>query len=148
MKLTKKQEKDILKIYDTWMHSYLNGDVNTYNYYLDKDYHFIGSTNNEEFLNRRSTTGFFKKTADQLSGKTEIRNDKMIMETFGDLVFITHLLDAWFKAGSKWSFYGRFRFTNILHETPKGWRFIYQHYSTPDNKAQEGETIGYDQISA
>jgi hypothetical protein len=148
MKLTKKQEKDILKIYDTWMHSYLNGDVDTYNYYLDKDYHFIGSTNNEEFLNRRSTTGFFKKTADQLSGKTEIRNDKKIMETFGNLVFITHLLDAWFKAGSKWSFYGRFRFTNILHETPKGWRFIYQHYSTPDNKAQEGETIGYDQISA
>tara|TARA_R110002074_G_scaffold257269_5_gene429745 strand:- start:271 stop:7509 length:7239 start_codon:yes stop_codon:yes gene_type:complete len=29
----------------------------------------------------------------------------------------------------------------------EGWRFIYQHYSTPDSKAQEGETIGYDQIS-
>ncbi|HRX92605.1 MAG TPA: nuclear transport factor 2 family protein, partial [Chitinophagaceae bacterium] len=148
MKLTKKQEQEIWKIYNTWMHSYLNGDVDTYNYYLDKDYHFIGSTSNEEFLNRRATTGFFKKTADQFSGITEIRNDKKIIEVFGELVFITHLLDAWFKIGSKWNFYGRFRFTNVLHKTPQGWRFIYQHYSTPDSKAQEGETIGYDQISA
>jgi len=148
MKLTKKLEKEIWKVYETWLHSYINGDVKTYNYYLDKDYHFIGSTNNEEFLNRKDTTEFFKKTADQLAGKTELKNNIKIIETYGELVFITHFFDAWFLAGSDWNFYGRFRFTNVLHETKDGWRFIYQHYSTPDIKAQEGETIGYDQISA
>ena len=46
MKLTKKIETEIWKIYDTWMQGYLNADVETYNYYFDEDYHFIGSTNN------------------------------------------------------------------------------------------------------
>ena len=73
MKLTKTLEKAILKIYDEWMHSYLNGDVTTYDGYFADDYHFIGSTNNEEFLNRKDTTQFFKDTAEQFSGKKNLR---------------------------------------------------------------------------
>jgi signal transduction histidine kinase/ketosteroid isomerase-like protein len=148
MSLTVKTEKEVLKVYDTWLHSYLNGDVPTYNSFLDDAFHFIGSTSSEEFLNRKDTTNFFDATAEQLSGKTDLRNETKIVEQFGEVVFITHLFDAWFLAGADWSFYGRFRCTNALQKNQDGWRFIYQHYSTPDSKAQEGQTIGFDQVTA
>ena len=60
MQLTKTKEKEILKVYDTWMSAYLNADVATYDSFFDDSYHFIGSTNNEEFLNRKETTRFFE----------------------------------------------------------------------------------------
>ncbi|WP_432410504.1 ATP-binding protein [Rasiella sp. SM2506] len=148
MSIDKKTKAEVLKVYDTWLYSYLNGDVATYNSYLDDAFHFIGSTVFEEFLNRKDTTRFFEATAEQLSGKSQVRNETKVVEQFDDLIFITHLFDAWFLAGDDWTFYSRFRFTNALQKKKEGWKFIYQHYSTPDTKAQEGETIGYDQVSA
>ena len=44
MKLGPNPGKEIFKIYDTWLYSYLNGDVATYDSFLDDNYHFIGST--------------------------------------------------------------------------------------------------------
>ena len=148
MKLTKKLEEEVTQVYDTWLNSYLTGDVKTYDYYFDDEYRFIGSTGNEEFLNRKDTTNFFEVTAGQLAGKTDIRNSNKTIELFGELIFITQLLDAWFLNGNEWAYYGRFRFTSVLRKNDDGWRFIYQHFSTPDLKAVEGETIGYEKISA
>ncbi|MCG2459244.1 nuclear transport factor 2 family protein [Flavobacteriaceae bacterium F89] len=147
MKLTKNIESKIWKVYYTWLDAYLNGDVKTYDKYLNKDYHFIGSTNNEEFLSKEDTTNFFQETADQLAGKCDLRNENKIIEKYGKLVFITHLFDAWFKNGDDYTFYGRFRFTNALIKNKEGWRFIYQHFSTTDSKTDEGETIGFDKVS-
>ncbi|WP_296385335.1 ATP-binding protein [Winogradskyella sp.] len=147
MQLTKTKEKQILKIYDKWMHSYLNGDIETYDSYLDDDYHFIGSTDNEEFLNRKATTNFFKDTAEQFSGKTNLRNETTTLELFRELVFITHVFDAWFLNGNDWTYYARFRFSSVLNEKEEGWRFIYQHFSIADSKADEGETIGFDKVN-
>ncbi len=147
MKLSKKQEIEVWQVYNKWLDAYLNGDTKTYNKYLDKDYHFIGSTNNEEFLNKRDTTNFFKDTADQLAGKCDLRNERKIIEKFEGLVFVTHLFDAWFKNGDDYAYYGRFRFTNTLKENKQGWRFIYQHFSTTDSKTDEGETIGFDKVN-
>ena len=147
MKVAKKIEKEVLKVYDTWLHSYLNGDVKTYDSYLDDNFHFIGSTNNEEFLNRKDTTKFFEATVDQFSGKTELRNETKTIEQFGELIFITHVFDAWFLSDKDRTYYNRFRFTNALKINEEGWRFVYQHYSVPDGKALDGETIGYDKIN-
>ena len=147
MKLTKKKKQEILKIYDTWMHSYLNGDVLTYDSYFADDYHFIGSTDNEEFLNRKDTTQFFKDTADQFSGKTELRKEITTVEAFDNLLFITHIFDAWFLNGTEWTYYNRFRFSSVLQEKKEGWKFIYQHFSIADGKADEGETIGFDKVN-
>ena len=146
--MTKKTEAEVLKVYTIWLHAYLNGDIATYNAYLDKDYHFIGSTDNEEFLNKNDTTRFFEATADQLAGKCDLRNETKIIEEFEGLVFITHLFDAWFLTDSDWAYYGRFRFTNALRKNKNGWRFIYQHFSTTDSKTDEGETIGFDKVNA
>ncbi|PTX44368.1 phospho-acceptor domain-containing protein [Christiangramia gaetbulicola] len=148
MSITQKQKNEILNIYQKWLDSYLNGDIDTYDSYFDDNYHFIGSTNNEEFLNRKDTTEFFRKTTDQFAGKTDLRNNITTIEKFGDVIFLTHLFDAWFMDEGDWTYYGRFRFSNALHETKDGWKFIYQHFSIPDAKAEEGETIGFDQISA
>ncbi len=146
MKLTKKLQTEIWKIYDTWMQGYLNADVETYNSYFDEDYHFIGSTNNEEFLNRKDTTEFFRATGDQFAGMTDLRKETKTLEVFGEHVFLTHFFDAWFKNDEDWSYYGRFRFSSVMHQTKEGWRFIYQHFSMPDSKSEEGQTIGFDKV--
>ncbi len=148
MKPTPKLENEIHQIYDIWLHSYLNGDVDTYAEYFDTNYRFIGSTGNEEFLDKKETKTFFENTADQLAGKCDLRNETRIIEKFEALVFITHLFDAWFKNGDDWTYYGRFRFTNALKKNNEGWRFIYQHFSTTDSKTDEGETIGFDKVRA
>ena len=148
MKLHKKLEEEVLKVYDIWLYSYLNGDVETYNLYLHDDYRFIGSTVNEDFLDKNETTKFFAETADQLAGKSDIRNSIRTIESFDELVFITDLFDAYFLNENDWAYYGKFRFTSALKKNKEGWRFIYQHFSTPDTKAQEGETWGTEQIAA
>ena len=147
MKPAKKIELEVLEVYDSWLHSYVNGDVPTYNKHLDDDYHFIGSTNNEEFLSRKDTTQFFLETADQFAGKTELRNETKTIEQFGELVFITHVFDAWFLNGKEWVYYSRFRFSSALRKNKDSWRFIYQHFSVPDSKTGDGETIGYEKIN-
>ena len=148
MKLTKQQETEIMPVYRTWWDSYLNGDVKTYDHYLDDDYRFVGSTEAEAFLNRKDTTGFFEATADQLAGKSALRNSVLAAEYYGGIVFITELADAYLLHDGEWTFYGRFRFSSMLRKKENGWRFIYQHFSTPDSKAQEGETIGLEKITA
>lgn len=147
MQLTKILKKEILNNYDTWLTSYLNGDVATYDSYFDDTYHFIGSTNNEEFLTRKDTTKFFKKTAEQLAGKTDLRNETKTIEHFDNLIIITHVFDAWFLNGKDWSYYGRFRFSSIMKKKQNNWKFIYQHFSTTDSKTDAGETIGFDKVN-
>ena len=148
MNLSKKEEAEVMQVYDTWLNSYLNGDIKTYDSFLDDDYRFIGSTNNEEFLNRKDTTNFFKATAGQFAGKTELRNTVRTIKHIDGLILITHLFDTYFLSGNEWAYYGRFRFTSALRKKENEWKFIYQHFSMPDSKAQEGETIGYEKVAA
>ena len=147
MKLQKKQETEVLKVYDSWLHSYLNGDIKTYDSFLDEEYRFIGSTNNEDFLNRKDTTKFFAETVDQLAGKVEIRNNRRTIEQFDELIFITDLFEAYFLNDKDWAYYGKFRFTSALKMNKEGWRFIYQHFSIPDSKADEIKPITEQSIS-
>ncbi|EAZ82017.1 nuclear transport factor 2 family protein [Algoriphagus machipongonensis] len=147
MQLEKTQQTEVLALYQDWLYAYINGDIKTYDSYFSDDYHFIGSTDNEEYLSRKETTAFFESTADQLAGKTELRNDQITVEKIGELIFITHFFDAWFLNNGDWNYYGRFRCTSALRMEKEGFRFVYQHFSMPDAKALEGETIGYDQIN-
>jgi signal transduction histidine kinase/ketosteroid isomerase-like protein len=146
MTLTAKRKKEIWKHYDTWMQAYLNADVETYDSYFHDDYHFIGSTDNEEFLKRKDTTEFFKVTGDQFSGLMDLRNESKTLEQFNELIFITHFCDVWFLNEDQWSYYGRFRLSSVMKQTDSGWRFIYQHFSMPDSKSDEGQTIGFENV--
>ncbi len=148
MKLNKQDKVELMQVYNTWWESYLNGNVEIYNAYLDDDFRFVGSTNNEEFLSRKDTTDFFRATADQLAGKAELKNTKRNIEVIEKgLVMVTDLADAYVLSKTEWAYYSRFRFSSLLRKKKEGWRFIYQHFSEPDSKAQEGETLGLEQIS-
>ncbi len=147
MNLTKQHEAEVMEMYDIWWHSYINGDVKTYDSYLDDEYRFVGSTEAEDFLDRKNTTKFFEKTGDQLSGKCELRNRIIHKEFINDLIFITDLADTYFLYDFEWSFYSKFRFTSVLIKRDSGWKFIYQHFSVPDSKAGEGETIGFEKVA-
>jgi signal transduction histidine kinase len=140
-------EIEIKQIYDTWFHAYVNGDIKTYAHYLHDAYRFIGSTSNEEYLNKEDTISFFEKTAHQFSGKIDSRNIEWTISQFGALYFITHFVEAYFLNNGDWDYYGRFRFTSVVTKTADGYRFIYQHFSMPDAKADEGETIGFDAVA-
>src|SRR6056297_500526 len=148
MKLTSSQEAEIWQVYDTWLSAYLNADVKTYDAYLDDDYHFIGSTNNEEFLKRNDATTFFKQTGEQFAGIMDLRNEIKILEIFDTSIFITHFCDVWFINDKDRTYYGRFRLSSVMQKKNEDWRFIYQHFSMPDSKSDEGETIGFEKINA
>ncbi|MFZ1321057.1 MAG: ATP-binding protein [Ignavibacteria bacterium] len=147
MEISKELKAEVMKVYDTWWHSYLNGDVKTYDSFLDDDYRFVGSTDSENFLDRLNTTKFFAATADQLSGKSQLRNRVIHTNLINELIIITDLADAYFLFDSEWSFYSRFRFTSVMKKSETGLKFIYQHFSTPDSKAEEGETIGFEKVA-
>jgi signal transduction histidine kinase/ketosteroid isomerase-like protein len=148
MKLTSSQETEVWQVYDTWLTAYLNADVKTYNAYLDDDYHFIGSTNNEEFLNRTDATTFFEHTGEQFAGIMDLRNENKILEVFNTSIFITHFCDVWFINDEDRTYYGRFRLSSVMQKKKEGWRFIYQHFSMPDSKSDEGDSIGFDKVNA
>ncbi|MEN2284344.1 ATP-binding protein [Algoriphagus sp. SE2] len=148
MKINKIEENEIWQVYNTWLTAYLNADVKTYGTYLDEDYHFIGSTNNEEFLNRDDTKTFFERTGEQFSGIMDLRNEVKILEVFDRSIFITHFCDVWFLNDKDWAYYGRFRLSSVMLKKNEAWRFIYQHFSMPDSKSDEGETIGFDKVNA
>lgn len=87
MNPSKKTAKAIWNVYDAWLHAYLNADHKTYDSFFDNSYHFIGSTNNEEFLNRKETTRFFELTGEQFSGLMDLRNETKIIEQFDELFY-------------------------------------------------------------
>ncbi|MBK9569731.1 MAG: nuclear transport factor 2 family protein [Chitinophagaceae bacterium] len=147
MKLNKKLEAEVIQVYNTWWDSYLNGDVKTYDSFLEDDFRFIDLQKQKLFLNRKEATKFFKTTAYQFAGKIEKRNSSIKIEPVDGLVLITELSDAYFLNGAEWVFYSKFRFSSLLKKNKLGWKFVYQHFSMPDTKAQEGETIGFEKIS-
>ena len=148
MKLTRSKENEIWQVYSTWLTAYMNADFQTYAYLLDDDYHFIGSTINEEFLNRHDAITFFEETGEQFAGVMDLRNENKILEVFERSIFITHFCDVWFLNEMEHTYYGRFRLSSVMLKRSEGWRFIYQHFSMPDSKSDEGDSIGFDKVSA
>ena len=49
MKLTKKIEAEVLKVYNGCWDSYLKGDIKTHGSYLSSNFKIIGTTDGEEF---------------------------------------------------------------------------------------------------
>ena len=71
MKLTKKLEAEILKVYKAYWDAYLNGDMKTFASMLDDDITVFGTAVSEVFNNKKETVRFYRATADQLVSKAQ-----------------------------------------------------------------------------
>ena len=87
MKLTKKKEAEILKVYKAYWDAYLNGDMKTFASLLDDDITVFGTAVSEVFNNKKETLRFYKATADQMAGKAQFRNRKINVNEVDNHVF-------------------------------------------------------------
>ncbi|HEU4858914.1 MAG TPA: nuclear transport factor 2 family protein, partial [Chitinophagaceae bacterium] len=146
MKLTKKLEAEVLKVYKAYWDAYLNGDMKTFAAMLDDDITVFGTAVSEVFNNKKETLRFYKATADQLVGKAQFRNRKINVNEVDNHVLVNEQCDLYFLMDKKWTFYGHVRVSGILEQTNKGWKLVQQHASFPDMRADEGEQLAAEKI--
>jgi signal transduction histidine kinase/ketosteroid isomerase-like protein len=147
MKLTKKQEQEIMQVYEAYWAEYLNGNVNGMVPLLDASYTQVGSAESEVFSTKKEAVQFLVDTIDQVAGKLEMRNRSTNLEQQNGLVLIHELCDLYALADKKWAFYSKFRATTLLTEKKEGWKIIHQHSSFPDSKTEEGQNVAIDKIA-
>jgi ketosteroid isomerase-like protein len=146
MKLNKKLQAEILKIYNTYWDAYLAGDMKTFASMLDDNIKVFGTAVSEVFNNKTETVRFYKATADQMTGKAEFRNRKIKMNPVDETVLIHEQSDLFVLIENEWIFYSPVRVSAIFVNTPKGWRLTHQHGSFPDSRAEAGEQIAPEKI--
>ena len=147
MKLTKQQEKDAMKVYESYWDNYLKGNVESMANLLDDDYTQIGSAETEVFFNKKDAVQFLYDTIDQVSGKLEMRNRSTRLEQQGNLVLVHELCDIYVLTENKWVFYSKARASTLIQHKKEGWKFVHQHSSFPDARTGEGENIAIDKIA-
>src|SRR5436190_5774546 len=138
MKLTKKLQTEILKVYNAYWEAYLRGDIKAMASCLDDNYKVIGSGEGKIFFTKKEAIKYFKMTASQVAGKAEMRNRDIKMETIDELVLVTEQMDMFALIENEWTFYSKGRLTTMLHKTEDSWKIIQQHGSFPDTRADEG----------
>ena len=148
MKLTKKLEAEVLKVYKAYWDAYLNGEMKSFGSMLDDNISVFGTAVSEVFNNKKETLRFYKATADQLVGKVQFRNRKINMKAVDNNILINEQFDLYFLLDRKWTFYGHMRVSAFLKPTRKGWQLIHQHASFPDMRAEEGEQLAAEKIKA
>ena len=148
MKLSKKLEAEVLKVYKAYWDAYLNGEMKAFGSMMDDNITVVGTAVSEVFNNKKETLRFYEATADQLVGKVELRNRKIKMNAVDNNILINEQLDLYFLMDKKWTFYGHMRFSAIFTPTGKGWKLVHQHASFPDMRAEEGEQLAAEKIKA
>ena len=148
MKPTKKLEAEIMKVYNTYWGAYLSGDMKTFASMLDDDCYIFGSSENEAFKTKKAALKFYKTTADQIAGKSELRNRKITLKPVGTGIMVIEHLDFFVLIDDIWTFYGHGRISTIFQKKNNKWKVIHQHGSLPDSKTGEGEQISTDKIKA
>ena len=147
MKLSKKLEADIKQLNENYWQSYLKGDMELMASFLDDDFKVIGSSENEVFFTKKEAMNFYATTADQVAGKVELRNRIIKIEPVDDFILITEQIDMFVLIEEKWNFYSKGRISSLLHKKESGWKFIQQHGSLPDTRAEKGEQLSIAKIS-
>jgi len=94
MKLTKKLDKEVRQVIDSYWESYIKGDIKTTASLLDEDYTQIGSAETEVFFNKKDAVKFLYDTIDQVAGKVEMRNRITKVEPAEEFILINDLCDC------------------------------------------------------
>jgi len=146
MKLTKKLEAEILKTYNQCWEAYLAGDLKTHASFLSKQFKIIGTSESEQFNSKKEWIAYCKKTIKQFAGVIRLRNRKFRLQPARQEVMVTENSDIYALINNKWNFYSRIRISALLQKEKGGWKYIHQHGSLPDARANEGEVIATEQI--
>ncbi|HET6767154.1 MAG TPA: nuclear transport factor 2 family protein, partial [Chitinophagaceae bacterium] len=136
MKLTKKLEAEIRKVYEAFWESLLNVNMRKFNSFLSEDFKQIGTTDAEVFFSKKEAAKFLKATEEQVVGNIQLRNRDIKIEPFDRSMLITEQSDAYVKIDNEWNFYAKCRATSLLQEIDGRWKFIQQHISFPDNRTK------------
>ncbi|HEU5165851.1 MAG TPA: ATP-binding protein [Chitinophagaceae bacterium] len=148
MKLTKKLEAEVLKVYKAYWDAYFSGDMKTFASFLDDEIIIIGTAVSEIFNSKKETLKFYKATADQLVGKAQFRKRHITVHALNENILINEHCDLYILMEKKWTFYGNIRASAILKHTKTGWKLVHQHGSFPDMRAEEGEQLAAEKIKA
>ena len=148
MTLTKKLEAEILKVYNACWDAYFSGDMKTFASIFDDNCYIFGSSENETFKTKKAALKFYKSTADQIAGKSELRNRKISLKATGTGIMVIEHSDFFVLIDGTWTFYSQGRISTIFQKKNNKWKIIHQHGSIPDSKAGEGEQISTDKIKA
>ena len=141
MKLTKKLEAEILKIYHTYWDAYLQGDFKTFASFLDDGLTTFGTAAGEVFTSKREALKFYKTTADQMTGKADFRNRRIRLKVVGGTVVTNEQADLYVLIDGVWTFYGHARITAIFEQKGNEWKLVHQHGSFPDSRTADGDQI-------
>jgi len=147
MKLTKKLEAEILKVYNTYWESYLKGEVKTMAFLLADEYMQVGSAESEVFFNKRDAVKFLHDTIDQVAGKLQMRKRNIKLEQQNSLILVHELCDVYALADKSWIFYAKFRASTLMQKKRGKWKIIHQHTSFPDIRTDGGENIAIQKIA-
>src|SRR6478609_9336834 len=148
MKLTKKLEAEILKVYNTVWDAYLRGDMRTFASILDENCYIIGSAAGEVFKNKKAAVKYYKSTAEQITGKAEFRNRKIKVMPVEKGFMVNDQAYFYLLIDDQWTFYGPARLSSLFHKKNNKWKVVHQHGSFPDSKTEEGEQVNTDKIKA
>ena len=147
MTLSKQEESALLQVYDSYWHSYATGDIPTLASFLAEDYTQIGSVETEVFDNKKDAVHFIEATISQVAGKVDMRNRVKKIERVDPFMLITEHSNLYVLTEGEWVFYAKFRASSFLQKKNGQWKFIHQHSSMPDIRADEGENIATEKIS-
>ena len=147
MKLAKKTEIEIQKVYNAYWDGYLKGDVKSMAMLLDYKYTQVGSAESEVFFNKKNAVQFLYDTIDQVAGRLEMRNRKITSEVSESGVLINEFCNLYALADKKWVFYTKFRASTFMMEKKGKWKIIHQHSSFPDTRTEDGGNIAIEKIA-
>src|SRR5688572_1950067 len=116
LKLTKKQESEVLKAYNAYWNAYLQGDWRKNASFLDENIYMIGNTAEEVYHKKKQATKFFRDTAKEVKGKIQFRNRKQIVVPADSNVLVNEEFDLFIKTAKEWSFYSRVRISSVMRQ--------------------------------
>lgn len=145
--LTKAQESEIIRVHDAYFDHYLKGNVRAMEDLLAEDYTQVGSAEDEDFFTKQEAVQFLHDTINRVAGKLDMRSRQTKVEQLVGLALVHERCDIFAWDGETWIFYARFRSSTLLKKTKDGWKFIHQHSSFPDSRAEEGENVGIEKVA-
>lgn len=148
MKLTKQLKEEVLKTYQASWNALVRGDIKTFASLLDDQVVIYGSAAGEIFTTKKAAVKFYTATADQITGKVDLRKRKIGLKAVNNTVVVHELCDFFFLNGEGWVYYGPARITDILEKKGKAWKIIHHHTSFPDGRTIEGEQFATEKIKA